>query len=69
MHHHCAAWKIPLEIIDNNDQWEIFAAAVRVRLTTLRSQFKDRVRRFIFGVFYMCLTVLLADVQGLRKRP
>ncbi|KAG8777086.1 hypothetical protein FRC12_000558 [Ceratobasidium sp. 428] len=42
MHAHPEAWKIPPEIIHNNDQWEIFAAAVRVRLTTLRSQFKDR---------------------------
>ncbi|KAG9126934.1 hypothetical protein FRC07_001355 [Ceratobasidium sp. 392] len=39
---HPDAWKIPPEIIDNNDQWEIFAQLVRVRLTTLRLQMKDR---------------------------
>ncbi|KAG8724717.1 hypothetical protein FRC09_015190 [Ceratobasidium sp. 395] len=42
MHANPEAWKIPPEIIHNNDQWEIFAAAVRVRLTTLRSQTRDR---------------------------
>ncbi|CAE6414174.1 unnamed protein product [Rhizoctonia solani] len=40
--HYPVAWKVPQEIIDNNDQWEIFAALVRVRLTSIRSQFKDR---------------------------
>ncbi|KAG8726575.1 hypothetical protein FRC10_006955 [Ceratobasidium sp. 414] len=43
MHDHPAAWKIPQEIIDNNNQWEIFAALVHIRLTSLHSQFKDRI--------------------------
>ncbi|KDN47461.1 hypothetical protein RSAG8_03601, partial [Rhizoctonia solani AG-8 WAC10335] len=41
IHDHPVVWKIPQEIIDNNDQWEIFAGQVRVRLTSIRSQFKD----------------------------
>jgi hypothetical protein len=45
-------WKIPKELIDNNDQWEIFAAAVRVRLTTLRSQFKSKVCTLDFVLRY-----------------
>ncbi|KAG9121224.1 hypothetical protein FRC07_002910 [Ceratobasidium sp. 392] len=40
---HPDAWKIPPEIIDNNDQWETFAQLIRIRLTTLRSQIKDRI--------------------------
>ncbi|KAG8762734.1 hypothetical protein FRC12_008883 [Ceratobasidium sp. 428] len=36
---------IPPEILHNNDQWEIFAAAVRVRLTTLRSQIRGELKK------------------------
>ncbi|KAB5587778.1 hypothetical protein CTheo_8779 [Ceratobasidium theobromae] len=54
MHNQPAAWKIPLELIDNNDQWATFAAAVRVHLTTIRSQFKHKV----------ILTALPVDFDG-----
>ncbi|KAF8760980.1 hypothetical protein RHS01_00247 [Rhizoctonia solani] len=42
MRDNSAIWKIPEEILANNPQWMQFCSLIRIRLTTIRSQIKER---------------------------